>query len=246
MSKYYLGQGKVYAALRGLAGPSKGYRLLGNCTKLTIALGRAPMGKENRGSAPVLLMREPGASPRFALDMEDIQKENMALLLHGANTTIAGSTAATQIIARKGYMVPLPHINLTSFTSLKNVAGTITYDPSAYTVNLASGSIEFAATSGITEGATVVAHYVHPGHVTTGAYTNRPEFMALRFEGVNTADDGNPVVVDIFKVKFDPMDELALINDNYAVMSTQGSLYYDDAMFDSTPDGKYLRIRQTT
>lgn len=244
MTSYYMGQGKVYAALRGIGREPQGFRLLGNCTRLDISLGRGGMNRENRGSAPQPLLRVAGSTPRFNLDMESIEQKNLALLLHGESTTVAGASGVANIIARKGLVVPLPHINLTSFTALRNAADTATYDPSGYSVNLAAGSIEFAASSAIPDNTVVIAKYEHGGHTYTGAFTNKPEFMALRYEGVNTVENYAPVVLDLFKIKFDPMDSLQLINDNFLSLQTQGKIYYDDMVFDSKAEGKYLRIRQ--
>ncbi len=247
MSKYYMGQGKVYAAVRGETGIAGGYRFLGNCARLDISLGRAGMARADKGAASQPLVRVPGSDPSFTLDMESIEKENLALVLHGENTDVAADTEdEIQIVARKGMMVPLPHINITAFTSLKSADNTITYPAGSYTVDLAAGCIEFAATSTIPDNTVVKAKYTHAGHTFTGVYTNRPEFIALRFQGINTADNNAPVVVDLFKTKFDPVDSLPLINDNFLVLATKGKLYQDDTIFAGAPEGKFLRIRQTS
>ena len=49
----------------------------------------------------------------------------------------------------------------------------------------------------------------------------------LRFEGLNTADDLKPVVIEVFKFQTDPLAELALINEGITGFELEGSVLSD-------------------
>lgn len=51
--------------------------------------------------------------------------------------------------------------------------------------------------------------------------------MAMRFEGLNTAEDNEPVVVEVFKFATDPLKELSLISDNFQQFVLEGSVLAD-------------------
>jgi hypothetical protein len=76
------------------------------------------------------------------------------------------------------------------------------------------------------------------------AHTQKPSFYALRFSGINTADR-SPVAVDVFKTKFDPVDSLPLIGDNFASLKLSGRMHYDSSVAGSRAAEHFFRIRQT-
>ena len=49
----------------------------------------------------------------------------------------------------------------------------------------------------------------------------------MRFEGLNTADGGNPVVVEVFRFIVDPLKELALIGDGIGQFVLDGNVLAD-------------------
>lgn len=51
--------------------------------------------------------------------------------------------------------------------------------------------------------------------------------LFMRFEGLNTADDNAPVVVEVFKFTTDPLKELALISDDIQNFVLEGSILAD-------------------
>lgn len=61
----------------------------------------------------------------------------------------------------------------------------------------------------------------------------------LRFEGLNTADDNKPVVVEVFKFLIDPLAEMALISDEIGQFVLEGNALADPLR---TSGSKYFRV----
>lgn len=49
----------------------------------------------------------------------------------------------------------------------------------------------------------------------------------VRFEGLNTADGNNPVVIEVFKFMTDPLKELSMISDKFEQFVLDGNFLYD-------------------
>ncbi|HOD32786.1 MAG TPA: hypothetical protein PKO12_04875, partial [Holophaga sp.] len=61
----------------------------------------------------------------------------------------------------------------------------------------------------------------------------------LFFEGLNTADSNEPVLVDLFKVQIDPSKQFDLITDEYAKFPIEGSALMDSARPSSAALGQF-------
>lgn len=243
MSNYFMGQGRMFAAERTPSGVLSGFRPLGNCPRFDVLLDRGGEQFAKRGAQQGGLLVTSANTPAFELSLESVERDNLALLLFGESTITAAAASTSNIVCRKGLMVPLDHINLTSFTHLKN--GATTYVNGVhYTVNLGAGSIEFPANTPIPEGQALVATYVQGGSVSIGAFSTKQPWLALRFEGVNTVN-GEPAVLDVFKTKFDPVDAMSLIGDNFSILKVRGAVHADEAKPADGADGRFLRYRQT-
>lgn len=241
MSYYLMGQGSIYLAKRDINGAALGYRLLGNCSEFTLGLGKGGLQFVD-GVAVV----PEGQMPTFRLALQSLEAENIALIMAGSNTTVnAGSTTTTRVKAYKGCLTPLPHIGLTAFTSLVNDSTSAAYQLGRdYTVNIAAGSLVIPANSTIPDGTLVRASYAYGAHVVQGAYTANSDFYSLYFEGINTAANNEPVTLDIFKTKIDPVDDLPLIGDNIATLQVAGKMFYDNQMAVTPVEGRLLRLRR--
>lgn len=62
----------------------------------------------------------------------------------------------------------------------------------------------------------------------------------LRFEGLNTADENRPVVVEVFRFTVDPLEELALIQDDIAGITLNGSVLSDALQTDGS---RFFKVR---
>ena len=98
------------------------------------------------------------------------------------------------------------------------------------TITIDADTTGLTYTSGgkvIPDGAACDADYDYAAQNRIDALTEAAQERYLRFEGLNTADGFNPVVVEIFKFLVDPLAELALIGDEIGQFEMAGSALAD-------------------
>jgi hypothetical protein len=117
---------------------------------------------------------------------------------------------------------------VTSGTSLKFSA-----DTTADTIT-ATGSPKV-----VWDGTVTATDYTYSDQFTIGALENGISDIWMRFEGLNTAEDNRPVVVEVFRFSTDPLKELALISDTVGNFALEGSALLDALQLTGS---KYFRI----
>lgn len=256
---YYSGQGVLLAALRDLDGNPLGFRHLGNVTDLKVSVSTATQEhKESQsGQRAVDLILTTETKCGLSLSMEDFSSDNLSLALRGVDTLIAADTAATS--TKKFYpgaITALEHVKV-SGVSIATVGGTpVTLTPYTtatanwdYKVNLEAGSIQInpnpakygnlTTTLMTNSGLSCTVTYDHASQVKVDALTTGPTELYLRFEGLNTADNNAPVVVEVFRFQTNPLKELALLSD-----SVQNFVLDGTALSDPTKDegSRFFRV----
>ena len=73
-------------------------------------------------------------------------------------------------------------------------------------------------------------------------FTQPAKERFLRFSGLNTANSNDPVVVDLYRVIFDPAANVALINDELAQFELSGSVLFDSTRSADSQLGGFGRI----
>lgn len=79
----------------------------------------------------------------------------------------------------------------------------------------------------LTRGHLVTAEYNYAGQVLVDALTKPLASVPVRFEGLNTADEDSPVIVNVWKFSGDPLQELSLITDTVNMQTINGSVLVD-------------------
>jgi hypothetical protein len=239
MSNYFVGQGKVYVAVRSGDGITGGFIELGNSPEFTIQMGASAIAQATGGGQALPPANPDGESPSFTLTLEELSADNLTRFLYGSKTAVTSGSVSEAVVAYKGRTAPLSRIGLTSFISLTGgyTAG------SDYVVNLDTGSISFPATSAIPDNTTLTANYLAKAQSHIGAFTTAPPYHWVRFEGVNTADNNSPVVIDIPKTRIRPAEDLPLIGDDLSRLAISGRIFYSVTGTPPNEVGEYLRIR---
>lgn len=89
---------------------------------------------------------------------------------------------------------------------------------------------------------TVTVTYDHEEQYAVEALTEPLKEVPVRFEGLNTADENMPVVIEVWKFSTDPLKELSLISDNFGQMAVEGSVLADNSK--GTGLSKYFKVRK--
>jgi hypothetical protein len=232
--RYFRGQGKVYFATRTTAGQPDGFEFVGNVPELMTRLETSNVehneSKTGRGLTDLRI--ETKTNGGFTLMLEKFDKRNLAKAMFGEVQDVLGATATAEpAIAKKGKFLKLRRMNLTSLTSVTNVGGATTYVADTdYRVNLRSGMVEILAAGAIADDTPLEANYVYGAQEKIAAFAKPNRYYWILFEGLNTVEDDAPVVVNLFKARFNPANEINWINndDQVSQMQLEGSVLYDD------------------
>lgn len=252
---YFYGQGSVSFAARGVDNTIYGFTRFGDCSALTLKLGQTYgseailptglMGIPNLYPTPPAIRS--GDVPMLEMQTENASLSALASMLYGGITpTNAGTVASETITAAHDQAVPLANINLSSFTSLKNSDGTVTYTQGTdYTVDLVYGTVTVLSTGTIAAGASVKAAYVHSGHTSVAVGAVPISLVSMRFEGLNLAAPGGarPVLVEVYKMRLLPLDTLPIISDNMMSSKLVGRIFRDPTRAVNSAGGNLVRIR---
>lgn len=112
-----------------------------------------------------------------------------------------------------------------------------------YTVDAKPGDIVVPSTSSVESGRVYEVDYTNAASVKLDVFTTTPPQRWLRFEGLNTADTGSRVVVDIFKAQFDPLTGYGLLNEELAQVDMKGTILADPLQLTGS---KYFRQHNIT
>lgn len=145
----------------------------------------------------------------------------------GSTTTLT-FTAAPAAVAGQRVMVQglsgtdAALMNGKSFVVVSRTSTTIVLnvDTTAKTITGTSGFAQV-------EGGVGEATYVYGASNRVDSLTTGSMDRYLRFEGLNTADENRPVIVEVFKFSSDPLRELALIGDGIAQFVLEGNILAD-------------------
>ena len=232
-SNYLSGQGVLLLATKdGTTGePNSGFRAVGNVSALSIGNDVTEFehkeSQSGQRAVDLTLITEISVSVNFT--MESLVSENLALALKGTQTdTVASSVTNEVVVGYHDLWSPLDRIDVSSVV-VTNTGGITTYTVDTdYQLDAAAGAIRVLSTGAITDTQSLEVDYSFGAQESVGALTvsANPTRWA-RFHGLNTVDNDNPVVVDVYKMEITPLAELALINDEIAQMEIEASALSD-------------------
>ncbi len=139
-----------------------------------------------------------------------------------AVVSIASSTAEVGDLMILDSVVGMTEINGTPYEVVAVDASTVTLDvdSTAFTA-YTSGGAAYHTSLGVT------VDYSYEAQNLVDALTEGATDRYLRFEGLNTADGNNPVVIEVFKFSTDPLQNLALIGDDVQQFELSGNVLAD-------------------
>ena len=242
-TKYFSGQGIVYLD------DGTGLVDVGNVAELKLSFETQVLEhKESRTGNRLIDMRmgtDKSCTASITLDSFDPETLKKAMYATITNSD-AGTGVAESITAKLGKVIPLSKIKLASLV-IKDDADTITYElDKNYTVNLEAGSVYImtaaeqtaaGAANSIAESDVLHCVYNHAAQSKVDAFKGAEAEYILRFEGLNTADGNDPVVVTIPRFRPTPLKDLSLITGEL------NSFVMEGAALAVTSTGEFVTIQ---
>jgi hypothetical protein len=243
--RYYVGQGEASLFMRDATGKRVSGRLIGNVNDIQISGQQKDIKHvENRTGKRLTdnkIVWEP--TTMIEVTFDNFSKENLAWIFDGtASATVSGT--ATAEVQKYAPIMQLDNFNVSAVTAKKTAAVgnwatdtfsvspsglvTILTDPPVAGVVL-NDSIEFAYTYGAAE------------QVTAFTGSNREYWLSTH--AINKAENDNPMLLEVFKIKFMQNYQFQLIGENYGTLKISGEVLYDAL---NVANGGYFRERMTT
>ena len=249
MSYYASFQGRVYLGKRDVSGNPIEVRSPGNVADLKLSLKTEVLehyeSQSGQRSLDHRMIKSKSAT--VSMSVEEFTKENLALALYGTAVASTGASVTDEPIGGATPMVGdryfLAHPKVSTLV-VKDSAGT----PATlslgvqYTADTDFGAIQFLDTTGLI--APFKASYVFGDVSEIGIFTQPLPERYLRLEGLNTAQSNARVLVELYRVAFDPLKELALISNDYNKFDLEGSLLADSSKPYDAVLGQFGRIVQ--
>ena len=247
MSTYASFQGRVYLGKRDTAGNPIEVRSPGNVAELKLSLKTDVLEhyESQTGQRTLDHRMVKQKSATVNLTIEEFTKENLALALYGNYVVSTPGTvtdepigAATPTVGER-YFLAHPKVSALVLTDSAVTPSTLVAGTD-YTADVEFGAIQFLDVSGLT--APIKASYGHGGSTDIGIFTQALPERFLRLEGLNTAQGNAKVLVELYRVAFDPLKEISFISNEYNKFEMEGSLLADASKpFDATL-GQFGRI----
>ena len=248
---YYSGQGVCMVGELDENNNLMGLDALGNVTALEIGVEVSveEHTESQSGQRGTDLRKEKETKVGIKLTCQNFVRDILAMFIRGTVTPVAaGEITAGAVVCRLGKIMPLPHIKISDVVLKKDTTTLVAYvddaTPYDYQVNTEAGSIKFAATpatSGLADDDELTVAYDYAAQAQVDSLTTGAVARFLRFEGLNTADSNQPVVVEAFRCQFDPAKVLSLISDETVQsFELEGSILAD---LTRTTGSKYFRER---
>lgn len=243
-TEYFSGQGIVYLAEIDANGVSLGFRDIGNVPDLKLSFSADTVEKkESRTGLRLTAARQvTGTTATASITLDGFDADTIKTAMFATATDAAAETGVAEtLIARLGKVVPLGKIKVSSVV-LKDYADTITYvEGKNYTVNTEAGSIYFltaaeqsaaSAVNVIADADDIHAVFSHAAQTRVSAFKDSQKTYKLRFEGLNTAKNNEPVVVTLPNFRPDPLKDLSMISNDFQSFVMEGAVLADTATGD--------------
>ncbi|WP_347253447.1 hypothetical protein [Leminorella grimontii] len=236
-NNYYYGQGRVYLS-PCINGVANAWRWVGDVGELTVELTHETQYQKQSingriGNIDNHIVSQEGVMKAVWFDRSPA---NLALLLYGKNV-VRSARAISETLrpgVKAGGRYTLEYSSVWDVSISGLTAGT------DYTVDERWGAIEFLKTPIVQP---VTVKYKHAGNTSIPLLNEPPHKVALRYEGVNLAENEAPVLVELFRLQFDPVGVIDLINNDSALsgLEVQADVLLDISRSPHDVFGQYGR-----
>lgn len=246
---YLLGQGKIYTANLLPNGRPGSLRWMLDCSKCnatfkfeTVKLKESFSGLRTTRKSIVV-----GREGSLEIVAREADPANLALALSGVSTslddgTVTGEAFCAEWVKDGRFALTYPAVSDVQVSDSAQVS--VILPEERYTVDPDFGTITLHGDLGALV-LPLKASYKHEALESTSMMSAIQKPIFIRYEGINLGNDGTPIVVEFYKVAFEPLKDLALIGDKEAEFSLSGDVLLDTSRPLSTEMGQFGRFLRT-
>ncbi len=222
----YIGKGKMYLAKRD----DEKLRFVGNSDKVELSFTEETKELKDftQSGGGVANSVSRIDKVEVGLNLFDYSPENLALAVFGQSSTIAaGSIKGERHTVFKGHLTRLQHSHISKVIVKDDVDGTLYQEGSDYEV--VNSGIIILEDGKIKDNVAVKIDYAYGESDVIQALVNSGDEYRFVFDGLNEAQSGKKVVLEIHRVKFTPAASLAFIGDDFGSIEITGTALSDNS-----------------
>lgn len=250
--QYFNGQGKVYLGTRDADGNAQAMLWVGNAPAFKFGLEETVTEHKESYSGSRLTDVRLTTEIKSTVEMtlEQLDANNLNVMLFG--TSVSQASGSVSAYALEGSATPA--VGQVYLFSDQDVSSVVITDSTGTPKTLTSGTnYELDAKAGmitmldITTGGAFVgplnAAYTRAAVTRTKLFGSAAVEYWVRFVGLNTAVSGSPkVIVDLYRARLSPAQEVGLITDDIAQFVLQGSVLADTTKTAAGDFGQFGRM----
>ena len=226
MAEYsFIGKGEVFMRIKGAA--SKMYPI-GNVTDLNVAINedeKSLQDFQSAGGGKLNSLRRV-QDAQVSMAMSDFKSENIALAVFGNASALTGASVTDEsVIGYLDGLIRLANASPSNVVLTSDPAGTTYAEGVDYEVNSAGLYVPLTAT--FADAAALLASYDFATQQVVEALMNSAQEYEMVFAGLNEAQSGKAVVVDLHRIKFGATSGLPLIGDDFGSLPLTGEALKD-------------------
>ncbi len=221
----YVGSGKIYTRI---ASAAAGLMELGNASKIGLKVkeDKKPLKDYTKTGGGTYASVTRVDTVTLEIKAHDLNKTNIARAVFGTESVVTGAAVVDEVVmAYKGGLCVLAHPSATGVV-LTNSAGTTTH-AEGVDYEVRPGGVFILAAGAIADGASLKVDYSFATYFKVEALTSSAKIIELFFEGLNEANSGKPVLVDVYRAQLSPAKALELLGDNFADIDIEAEVLKD-------------------
>jgi hypothetical protein len=250
LAQYFSGQGRILVAKRLATGRPGAFSLLADCSsaKLELKVDQENIQESMSGERLVAKVLDKAKSATLTVTCKQFSKTSVALGFYSDPLSIvAGSVTgeAFPLDLAAGDEIGLNYGNVSDLviTDSTGTPLTMTKDTQYAENSLVFGNVgilQDAATGGYTE--PLLAAYSYAAADSFPMFSKTPEERYIRIEGLNTAEDDAPVLIEMYNGKAAPFSSVDWISDSASNQDIPFNLLYDPLNATNANYGKFGRV----
>jgi len=187
----------------------------------------------------------------FSLTLHDMSPENVAMAFYGTTGTVAEAAATEEVhtvptttnrLVETDAVIKIESPSTVEVSSATGGGGTVYVEGTDYNVHV--GGIEYILGGSLSGSETVYVNFTRRAVTTIEALMASSVERYMRVDGLNCAQSGAPVVIQMWRAKPAPAEAFQLIQEEFASFTLSGKMDADTSKGSS--ESQYFKVHVAT